>query len=237
MATVTPLDEVLWVSLPYIVIVVFIAGHVYRYSVDQYLWTSKSSEILEKRWLSLGSQLFHWGILIVILGHIVGLLVPPSVTTAMGVSSEAYHRVAIVLGGASGLVAYVGAWILLLRRTLITRVRRTSDLSDFLILVLIIITMTIGLYNTLYYDVVVAPFPYRSTIGAWVRSVLTLQPNASYMLSVPLSFQLHIVFAYMVFLVWPFTRLVHVWSYPIFYLRRAWVLYRRSRRPEVVVHA
>ncbi|WP_243681630.1 respiratory nitrate reductase subunit gamma [Vulcanisaeta souniana] len=81
---VSPLDEVLWVSLPYIVIVVFIGGHVYRYAVDQYAWASKSSELLEKRWLNMGgSQLFHWGgILIVILGHIVGLLVPPGVTQA-----------------------------------------------------------------------------------------------------------------------------------------------------------
>ncbi|KUO81786.1 MAG: respiratory nitrate reductase subunit gamma [Vulcanisaeta sp.] len=231
------LSDVLWVFLPYITIAVFVLGHVYRYATDQYGWTSKSSEVLEKRWLGVGSQLFHWGILIVILGHIIGLLVPPSVTQAMGITSEEYHRVAIVLGGASGLVAYVGIWILFLRRLLFSKVRATSDASDFLVLILIIITMSLGLYNTLYYDVFIHPFSYRSTIGAWIRSVLTLHANPSYMATVPPSFQLHIVFAYMVFLAWPFTRLVHVWSYPIFYLRRAWILYRRQRVPEVIVNA
>ena len=231
------LDEVLWVFLPYITIAVFILGHVYRYATDQYGWSSKSSEILERRWLGVGSQLFHWGILIVFLGHIVGLLVPPGVTLAMGVTDEEYHRVAMVLGGASGLVAYVGAWILLLRRSLISRVRATSGASDFLVLALLVVIMSLGLYNTLYYDVFIHPFGYRTTIGAWLRSVLTLRANPSYMINVPISFQLHIVFAYVLFLAWPFTRLVHMWSYPVFYLKRAWILYRGRRISGVVANA
>ncbi|MGC8583609.1 MAG: respiratory nitrate reductase subunit gamma [Thermoproteus sp.] len=226
----TPLALALWVSMPYIVLTVFVGGHIYRYSVDQYGWTSKSSELLESRWLGVGSQLFHWGFLIVILGHVVGLLVSRSVDLALGVSDEAYHAVAMVLGGAAGTAAYIGAWILLLRRLVVGRVRAATDPSDLLVLVLIIITATLGLYNTIVYNLIHGPFEYRTTIGAWVRSVLTLQPNPSLMDKVPLTFQLHIFFAYLVFLVWPFTRLVHVWSYPIFYLRRGWILYRRARR-------
>jgi len=231
------LGDVLWVFLPYITIAVFVLGHVYRYATDQYGWSSKSSEILERRWLGIGSQLFHWGILIVILGHIVGLLVPPGVTLAMGVTGEEYHRVAMILGGASGLVAYVGAWILLLRRSLTGRVRATSGASDFLVLALLVVVMSLGLYNTLYYDVFIHPFSYRTTIGVWLRSVLTLRANPNYMANVPISFQLHIVLAYALFLVWPFTRLVHMWSYPVFYLKRAWILYRGRGTSGVVANA
>jgi nitrate reductase gamma subunit len=231
------LNDVLWVFLPYITIAVFVLGHVYRYATDQYGWSSKSSEILERRWLGAGSQLFHGGLLIVLLGHIIGLLVPPSITLAMGITDEEYHRIAIILGNASGLIAYVGVWILLLRRSLINRVRATSDASDFLVLVLLLIVMSLGLYNTLYYDIFIHPFDYRTTIGAWIRSVLTLHANPNYMANVPISFQLHIISTYALFLVWPFTRLVHIWSYPIFYLRRAWILYRGQETPEVVANA
>ncbi len=229
-------ELILLVPLPYIVMAVFVGGHIYRYAVDQYAWTAKSSELLEERWLGVGSQLFHWGILIVLFGHIVGLLVPPSVTETMGISSETYHKIAIALGGSAGLIAYIGVWILLLRRLLVPRIRMTSDASDLLVLVLLLITMTLGLYNTLIYDVFVHPFPYRTTIGAWLRSILALQPNPSYMADVPITFQLHIFFAYLLFLVWPFTRLVHVWSYPVFYLKRAWIIYRRGRLPGAIGH-
>ena len=227
---IQPLVLALWAALPYVVITTFVGGHIYRYAVDPYGWTSKSSELLESRWLGVGSQLFHWGFLVVILGHIIGLLVPRGVDLALGVSDEAYHAVAIALGGASGVAAYIGAWILLLRRLANPRVRATTDPSDLLALVLIIITATLGLYNTLVYNLTVGPYEYRTTIGAWVRSVLSFRPDPSLMASAPLTFQLHVFFAYLVFLVWPFTRLVHVWSYPIFYLKRGWILYRRARR-------
>ncbi|MEM3327040.1 MAG: respiratory nitrate reductase subunit gamma, partial [Thermoproteus sp.] len=140
-----------------------------------------------------------------------------------------YHTIAIALGGASGLAAMIGALILLARRLGDPRVRATSDPSDILVLVLIVATGLVGLYNTLVYDIFVGPFDYRRTIGAWIRSLLAFQPDPAYMASVPITFQIHIVLAYLVFLMWPFTRLVHVWSYPIFYLERAWIIYRRLR--------
>ncbi|MEL9991332.1 MAG: respiratory nitrate reductase subunit gamma [Thermoproteus sp.] len=229
MAAASPLALFLWVSFPYVVMSVFVVGHVYRYAVDQYAWTAKSSEIFEKGALRLGSQLFHWGMLVVIVGHLAGLLIPPSVTSAMGISEEEYHTIAIALGGASGLAAMIGALILLARRLGDPRVRATSDPSDILVLVLIVATGLVGLYNTLVYDIFVGPFDYRRTIGAWIRSLLAFQPDPAYMASVPITFQIHIVLAYLVFLMWPFTRLVHVWSYPIFYLERAWIIYRRLR--------
>ncbi|MGC9177979.1 MAG: respiratory nitrate reductase subunit gamma [Conexivisphaera sp.] len=222
-----PVDLVLWASMPYVVISVFVLGHIYRYATDQRGWTSGSTEFLEKRWLRFGSQLFMWGILVVALGHLIGLLVPPYVTQALGVSSTEYHESAVALGGIAGSISYIGAWILFLRRLLMPRVRSTSSAGEVLILVLIIATMTLGLYNTLIYSALFGPYHYRVTIGAWIRSIIAFQPNPSYMVGVPATFQLHIALAYAVFLAWPFSDLVHMWSFPAFYLGRPWILYRR----------
>lgn len=217
-----------WGVFPYICLVVMIVGTIFRYQSDQLRWGSKSSEILEKKLLTRGSILFHVGILFVLAGHIAGLLVPIEFYNALGISSELYHGGAIALGGLSGLVALAGISILLYRRIANARVRMNSDISDYVSDGLLWLVIVLGLAFTLGYGLLHGPYEYRATVGPWIRSVLTLQPDVALMAGVPLLLQVHIALAFVLFGVSPFTRLVHMFSMPIGYLTRAPLLYRTS---------
>ena len=222
----TYLTELIWGVFPYICLVVMIVGTVYRYQDDQLRWTSKSSELLEKKLLIIGSVSFHIGILLVFIGHILGLLIPIQVYNAFGISSEVYHSAAIILGGLTGLIALVGISILLYRRIAVACVRVDSDPSDYIVDGLLWIVVLTGLAFTLGYNLLNGPYEYRSTVGVWVRDVLTLHPDVAIMSGVPLILQAHVVLAFMLFGISPFTRLIHVYSFPVAYLTRAPLLYR-----------
>lgn len=222
----TQLSAFTWGVFPYICLAVMIVGTLYRYQTDQLGWGSKSSELLEKKLLTVGSMLFHVGILFVFAGHVAGLLVPLAFYNALGISSELYHGAAIVLGGLSGLVALAGLSILLYRRIVNTRVRKNSDFSDYVSDGLLWLVIFLGLAFTLGYSIVSGPYEYRATVGPWIRSVLTLQPDTAVMAGVPLLLQVHIALAFALFGISPFTRLIHIYSAPLGYLRRAPLLYR-----------
>lgn len=222
----TQLSAFTWGVFPYICLAVMIVGTLYRYQTDQLGWGSKSSELLEKKLLTVGSMLFHVGILFVFAGHVAGLLVPLAFYNALGISSELYHGAAIVLGGLSGLVALAGLSILLYRRIANTRVRKNSDFSDYVSDGLLWLVIFLGLAFTLGYSIVYGPYEYRATVGPWIRSVLTLQPDTAMMAGVPLLLQVHIALAIALFGISPFTRLIHIYSIPLGYLRRAPLLYR-----------
>jgi nitrate reductase gamma subunit len=222
----TYLTQFIWEVFPYICLTVMVVGTFCRYQTDQLRWTSKSSELLEKKLLIIGSVSFHIGFLFVIIGHIVGLLIPIQVYNAVGVSSELYHRVAIVLGGVAGIVALIGISILLYRRIVVECVRMDSDPSDYIVDGLLWIVMLTGLAFTLGYNLLNGPYEYRATVGAWTRSVLTLHADDAFMVGVPLILQAHIVLAFLLFGISPFTRLIHVYSFPFAYLTRAPLLYR-----------
>ncbi len=202
-------------------------GSLYRLVFRPLTWTARSSEWLEKKWLRWGSLLFHWGMLFVVGGHVMGLLIPMSWYTAMGVRPELYHLMADSAGGVAGLVTWLGSLILLVRRLGNRRVRRNSSFGDFLALGLLFVTITLGDAETLIRNNLVGPYEYRATVGPWARELLLLHPNAQFMVHVPLLLQIHIVFAFLVFAVTPFTRLVHVWSLPVRYPWRAPMQYRR----------
>jgi len=203
-----------------------VVGTIYRYQFDQTGWTSKSSEMLEKKLLTIGSVLFHVGILFVLLGHIAGLLVPMQVYTTLGVSPELYHVMAEVAGGASGLMALAGISILLYRRIANERVRMNSDISDYVSDGLLWVVILLGLTFTLGYSALYGPYEYRATVGPWIRSVLALHPDIALMAGVPLLLQVHITLAFLLFGISPFTRLVHIYSFPLAYLTRAPLQYR-----------
>lgn len=230
------LSEILWVILPYLALSVFVICNVYRYLFDSSVWTSKSSELLEKRQLKWGSLMFHYGLVFVFLGHVGGLLIPENLTQSMGITEAQYRMSAFLIGGISGIVATLGLIILLYRRISIPSVRSTSDSTDWLILGLLLLVMSLGIFNTLASPVLFPNFDYRLSIAPWLRDLFVLQPNPSLMTAVPLTFQLHILFAMTLAVVWPFTRLVHVWTIPIRYLRRAPIVYR-SKVEEVPVPA
>ena len=107
------MNTLLWIIIPYVSIAIFIGGHIWRYHYDKFGWTTRSSQLYENRLLRLGSPLFHFGILLVILGHIGGILIPESATSAIGISETAYHAAAVTLGAVSGLMTLVGVAILI----------------------------------------------------------------------------------------------------------------------------
>ena len=220
------IEQILWVILPYIVITIFIGGHIYRYQHDQFGWTAKSSEMLEKKKLALGSSLFHWGIFFVIGGHVMGILIPESLYEALGVSEHMYHKIAIGFGLPAGIAALSGLLILTYRRFTDKRIRKTSSAGDLITLVALLFVMTTGLAAT-FLNIDSKGFDYRTTIGPWFRNIFLFKPDAALMASVPLWFKLHIIMGYVIFIVWPFTRLVHVFSMPLKYLTRSYVVYRK----------
>lgn len=223
-------EVALWVVYPYVALTAFVVGVVWRYSSDPYGWTSKSSELLEKRWLAWGSQMFHYGFLAVVAGHVLGLLVPPNVDAALGMGPGTYHAVAFYGGGAAGAVAVAGLVILAARRLGIKRVRVASTPSDYLTLGLLLAVMGLGLFNTLLSPSLGGPYDYRDTLGTWVRGLLTLSPVAgSVMAGAPVNFQVHALFGLTFFALLPFTRLVHLFSLPFHYLARRFIVFRSQR--------
>lgn len=219
-----------WVIYPYLALAVMVVGTIYRYIYNPLGWGSKSSELLEKRWLRPGSLLFHWGILFVAGGHVIGLLIPKQVHEWLGVSDELYHLSADVLGGLAGFAAWLGVVILLLRRIFNRRVRLNSTPSDYVVLVLLFVVITLGDVVTIGHNNVYGPYEYRDTVGPWVRGLLTLHPDVGLMAQVPLLLQIHVIAAFALFAVSPFSRLVHAWSAPITYPMRAPIQYRSRTR-------
>ncbi|WP_070120323.1 respiratory nitrate reductase subunit gamma [Bacillus marinisedimentorum] len=220
------MDQFLWVIFPYLALAVFIGGHIFRYNYDQFGWTAKSSEVLEKKKLRWGSLLFHWGILFVLAGHIMGILIPAGVYEAIGVSEYTYHYIAIAGGLPAGIAAALGLAIFIYRRYTVKRVRRTSSIGDWAALFFLAVVMGSGLSAT-FANIDSHGFDYRTTIGPWFRGLFVLSPDASLMETVPLWFKIHITAAFGLFAAWPFTRLVHFFSIPLRYLRRSYIVYRK----------
>ncbi|WP_379152272.1 respiratory nitrate reductase subunit gamma [Paenibacillus sp. sgz5001063] len=222
-------DQFLWVIIPYICLVVFVVGHIYRYRRDQFNWTAKSSEFIEKKQLKYGSILFHLGIIPVIFGHIGGLVVPKSWMEAVGVNEHTYHIGAVYIGGIFGIVTLAGMLILTSRRFTLKNVRRLSSASDLIVNSLLLFIVFMGMYSTLVTNAVQPEFDYRETISVWFRGLFMFRPDPALMTTVPLSFKIHVLSGFAIFAFWPFTRLVHVWSVPLNYVGRSYILYRRHK--------
>lgn len=221
--------QFLWVIYPYLILVIFLIGLYYRYQTDQFGWTAKSSELLEKKKLRWGSNLFHIGIMLVLFGHVGGLLIPKAWLVGIGVSDHLYHTVAISLGSFAGILTLVGCLILLYRRLTDPRIRKTSSFGDMLSIILLTMIVVIGMAATLFNTTASSDFDYRETISPWIRGVLTFTPDGMLMAEVPIIFKIHVLLGLALFAVFPFTRLVHMLSMPITYLRRSYVLYRKRK--------
>ncbi|WP_458414818.1 respiratory nitrate reductase subunit gamma [Schinkia sp. CFF1] len=221
------MQQFLWVIFPYLMVTIFLVGHFYRYHSDQLAWTAKSSEFLEKKSLRWGSMMFHVGILMVFAGHVVGLLIPKFVMEKLGLSESLYHAGAVYGGGVAGLITLIGILLLLNRRVTNKRVRDTSDPSDFVTVIVLALIVVIGIYNTAIGNQLHPHFDYRETISPWFRGLVMFTPDPYLMSEVPLGFQLHVLISFALIGIWPFTRLVHVWSVPLNYFKRSYILYRR----------
>ena len=222
------LNQFLWIIFPYICLAVCVIGHIYRYRTDQFGWTAKSSEFVEKKQLRIGSMLFHLGIIPVIFGHIGGLGVPKEWLHAIGVSDHLYHIGAVYIGSIFGFLTLVGMIVLTSRRFTKKNVRKLSSASDLVVNVLLLFIVFMGMYSTVVTNIVEPSFDYRSTISVWFRGLFLFSPDASLMTDVPLSFKIHILVGLGIFALWPFTRLVHIWSVPVNYMRRNYILYRKN---------
>lgn len=224
----TSLETVLWVALPYISLTLMIGGLIWRYRSDQFGWTSRSSEIHEHVILRAASPMFHFGILFVFAGHLLGLIIPKSWTEALGVSEHMYHLSAVIFGGIAGLICIIGMFGLLYRRFVTKRVRLASSTRDKVVWFFLALPILLGAYATVTHQIVGGGggYDYRETISPWLRSILSFQPQPELMLDVPMAFKLHVIAAFLLFAVWPFTRLVHVTSVPVLYPTRPYVIYR-----------
>ncbi|HLR75626.1 MAG TPA: respiratory nitrate reductase subunit gamma [Virgibacillus sp.] len=215
-----------WVIFPYITVVIMIVGLLYRFAYRQLTWAAPSTEFFEKRWLRIGSPLFHWGIVFAFIGHLMGMVVPVEFYQMLGVSDDLYHFGAIYGGGLAGLMVIVGLVILLIRKMTIDPVRIHATFADFFSVIALIIVSGIGTYMSLIYNTTVGAYEYRATIGPWFRSLFVLQPRYELMQQVPLIFKVHVIAAFGLFASIPFTRLVHFYTLPVRYPARAPQQYR-----------
>ncbi|MGW3255545.1 respiratory nitrate reductase subunit gamma [Streptomyces fungicidicus] len=216
----------LWVVLPYVVLAVFVLGHIWRYRYDKFGWTTRSSQLYERRLLRIGSPLFHFGILVVLLGHIGGLVIPQSWTEAAGISEHAYHVSAVVLGTIAGVATVGGLAILIYRRRTVGPVFSATTRNDKAMYASLTVTIALGLAATVAANIVGGGYNYRETISPWFRSIFYFQPDPALMSEAPVLFQLHALSALLLFAFWPFTRLVHMLTAPLGYLTRPYIVYR-----------
>ena len=221
------LDVLLWVALPYVTIAVLVVGLGWRYRYDRFGWTTRSSQLYERRLLRIASPLFHLGILAVVGGHVVGLLIPSRWTEALGVSENVYHASAIGLGAVAGFCTLVGVALLIYRRRTTGPVFMATTVNDKTMYLFLVAAIATGLLTTMVGAGLVGDgHDYREDVSPWFRSIFLLQPEGELLADAPLSFQLHTLGGMALFLIWPFTRLVHAFSAPVGYLFRPYIVYR-----------
>lgn len=216
---------------PYIALVTFVLGSWIRFDHEQYTWKSDSSQLLSKRYMRFGSNVFHIGMLGIVFGHMGGMLMPHSVFLAMGITDEAHQGIAIFAGGIFGLMVILGGTILWLRRLFNPRVRAASRWMDINILGWLVLTACVG-FSTIFWSIGHAEhkdFTVMLRLVDWVQSIVLLQPNPELLREVDTVYKIHIFLGLSVFLFFPFTRLVHVLSAPVGYVFRAYQIVRAKR--------
>lgn len=225
-------DHFLFEIYPYIALSVFILGTWMRYDRESYTWKSDSSQLLSKKYMLWASNLFHVGIIAVFFGHAGGLLIPHGWLLDLGISDLNHQWIAIIAGSVFGLSTLVGGAILLWRRLTNSRVRAAGRPRDLFILVWLLATLSVGLL-TIPVSIGHALHGNAQTmisLSAWVQSMVTFQADAHLLDPVSTIFKIHLFLGMTVFLLFPFTRLVHVLSVPLGYLGRAWQISRAYQR-------
>jgi nitrate reductase gamma subunit len=214
------INQLLFGWYPYLCIMVFLIGSLMRFDREQYTWRSGSSQLLRRKQLTWGSNLFHVGILIIFFGHFVGLLTPIAVFDFLGISHGFKQMMAIVVGGIAGIACFIGLTLLVHRRLFDARIRNNSSFGDIAVLLLLYVQLILGMATI--------PISLEHLDGAemlkfmtWAQGIMTLQPGvAALVADANPIFKLHLFFGMTIFLVFPFTRLVHIWSAPVWYIGR-----------------
>ncbi len=217
---------------PYAALVILAVGSVIRYDREPYTWRSGSSQLLRRRQLMWGSVLFHAGVLLIFAGHLVGLLTPIFIWDALGVSHGAKQIIAISLGGVAGAMGIIGATLLLHRRFFDARVRKASSFADNLIILILWVQLALGL-ATIRVSMQHLDGEEMVKFMNWAQGIFTFNPAAaSYVADAALVFKLHITLGLTIFVLFPFSRLVHMLSAPVRYLwRPGYQVVRTKRKP------
>lgn len=214
---------------PYLAVTVLILGSILRFDKAQYSWRSQSSQFLRRKQMMIGSNLFHLGILTLLGGHFVGLLTPIGVFDFFGVGHGFKQMTALVVGGIAGIAAFIGASLLLHRRLFDPRIRRSSSKMDILVLLLLWLQLGLGLATT-WWTMKHLDGSAMVLFMGWANGLLTFNPAAAdLIIDAYWVYKVHIVLGLTIFLITPFTRLVHVWSIPLFFLLRPGYQLVRSR--------
>ena len=215
---------------PYIALAVLAVGSIIRYDREPYSWRSGSSQLLRRKQLMLGSLSFHLGVLVVFFGHLGGLLTPIALFDAVGISHEAKQLLAIIVGGIAGALAFFGASLLLHRRLFDARIRRSSSFSDIAVLFLLWLQLVLGL-GTIFVSLDHLDGHEMVKFMTWAQGIFTFQSNASsFVLDAHPIFKVHLFLGLTIFLIFPFTRLVHMLSAPVRYIWRPGYQIVRSKK-------
>ncbi|HEU4924558.1 MAG TPA: respiratory nitrate reductase subunit gamma [Burkholderiales bacterium] len=213
---------------PYICLAVFLIGSLIRFDRDQYTWKSDSSQMLRTGQLRWGSNLFHVGILMLFVGHLFGLLTPKEAYNAIGLSTPAKQMLAIVAGAVFGVMCLVGLLLLVHRRLAEPRIRATSTRMDIFILLWILVTLLLGLVS-IFWSLGHRDGSVMVLLGHWAQHIVTFRAGAAdFVGEVAWIYRVHLFFGMTLFMLFPFSRLVHVWSgfAAVGYLTRAYQIVR-----------
>jgi len=221
------LNQLLFGIYPYIALAVFVLGSLIRYDRDQYSWKTGSSQLLENKLLRKGSMPFHIGIIAVLAGHFVGLLTPHQVWDALHITAGMKQIFAMAMGGIFGLICFYGLTILLYRRLFNARVKASSSTMDNLILILLYVQLILGLLS-IFVSAGHLDGAEMLLLMSWAQNLVTFQGGdaAAAIAGVHWIYKLHVFLGMSLFIVFPFSRLVHVWSVPVKYFRRNYQIVR-----------
>jgi len=225
------LNQFLFGVYPYICLAVFLFASLIRFDRDQYTWKSDSSQLLRARELRWGSNLFHFGVLFIFFGHLFGMLTPHW-AYAWLISAGHKQLLAMVSGGIAGVVAIVGLTLLIHRRIADPRISSNTRPWDMAILVILWVQLALGL-TTIAFSSQHLDGTMMERLALWAQHVDTFRPDAPlYLAAVPWIFKMHIVLGLTIFLIFPFTRLVHIWSgfATVAYLFRPYQIVRTRKR-------
>lgn len=212
---------------PYIAGAVFLVGSLVRFDYEPYTWKSGSSQFLRRRGMLFASNAFHIGIIFLLTGHFVGLLTPHEVYGALGLTPAAKQVMAMTAGGIAGTLAFFGMIFLVYRRLTDARVRAAGSPMDTAILLLLFVQLVLGLC-TIPVSAHHAEGSAMLALAGWAQHVVTFRGDAANMVAeVEPVFKIHLVLGMTILLLFPFSRLVHIWSVPLGYLGRRYQLVRR----------
>ena len=224
------LHTILFTVYPYVCLAFFLMGSLARFDRDQYTWKSDSSQLLRAGQLRWGSNLFHGGILFLFFGHLFGQLTPHGLYT-MFITASQKQLLAVVAGGVAGGLCFIGLTMLLHRRLFDPRIRLTSHRTDIAILVILWVQLAIGLStlpSSLHHA---GESTTMLRLAEYLQGIVLLQPNAALVAGIEWHFQIHMLLGMTIFLLFPFSRLVHVWSGfgTVAYLFRPYQMVRSRR--------